>query len=120
MIQSEKKSTENFYIDNSIKLDEKNGVMANGFSRTEIMDMTTQGNHLTNFTLEMDYYEIIARPRMIKNINNLQFDKSQVERIIKEIFQCPICMTILIDPVNIKTCLHKFCKKCIEDYNRRV
>ena len=44
----------------------------------------------------------------------------KTERIIKEIFTCIICFDVFVDPMNIKNCMHKFCKKCIEDYNRKV
>lgn len=68
----------------------------------------------------MNYYELVARPRKIENVRVIKITKSQVDRIIEEIFRCVICKGILGEPVNIKTCLHKFCKKCIEEYNRKV
>mmetsp|Transcript_34745 Transcript_34745/g.34399 ORF Transcript_34745/g.34399 Transcript_34745/m.34399 type:complete len:116 (-) Transcript_34745:666-1013(-) len=35
-----------------------------------------------------------------------------------EIVKCPVCLEVMDDPVNVKTCLHKFCNKCIEKYIR--
>jgi len=38
---------------------------------------------------------------------------------IKKLITCPICLDIVKEPVNVKTCLHKFCSECIEKYNRQ-
>ena len=32
--------------------------------------------------------------------------------------QCPICQSLVNQPVIYKTCLHRFCSECIESYNR--
>jgi len=63
---------------------------------------------------------VIAAPRIIKDYNQTILSKDKIETAIKEVFKCSICLCILSDPVNIKNCLHKFCKKCIEDYNRKI
>ena len=47
------------------------------------------------------------------------FNEEQISSAIKDVFKCVICLSIYTDPVNIKNCLHKFCKKCIEDYTRK-
>ena len=51
---------------------------------------------------------------------NLEITNDKLETIIKEVFRCSICLSIFTDPTNIKNCLHKFCKKCIEEYNRKI
>ena len=30
-----------------------------------------------------------------------------------------MCSDVFTRPLNVKDCLHKFCAKCIEDYNRK-
>lgn len=67
----------------------------------------------------LSYYEVLAPPRIINDIEKIVFDKSQIEQLIKDVFRCSICLNIFEEPVNIKNCLHKFCKKCIEEYNRK-
>lgn len=67
----------------------------------------------------MSYYEVVAGPRIIKDISQLDLSNEQIQMCIKDVFKCSICLSIYTDPVNIKNCLHKFCKKCIEDYTRK-
>lgn len=61
-----------------------------------------------------------CKPREIKDVNKINIDIKKIDRIIKETLRCNICLQIFQEPVNIKNCLHKFCKKCIEEYNRRM
>lgn len=75
---------------------------------------------LNDLGIGLTCYESICAPRQIIDINKLKFSENQLERIVKEILRCSICYEIYQDPVNIKSCLHKFCKKCIEDYNRKI
>ncbi len=63
---------------------------------------------------------MIAAPRIIKDYSQITLSKEKIDTAIKEVFKCSICLCVLTDPVNIKNCLHKFCKKCIEDYNRKI
>lgn len=37
---------------------------------------------------------------------------------LKECLLCPVCTDIYKQPYNVKQCMHKFCCRCIEDYNR--
>lgn len=67
----------------------------------------------------LSYYEMIAASRQITDISKISLSSNQIECIIKDVFKCGICLSIFNDPVNIKSCLHKFCKRCIEDYNRK-
>lgn len=67
----------------------------------------------------LSYYEMVAASRQITDTSKISFSSVQIESIIKDIFKCGICLSIFNDPVNIKSCLHKFCKRCIEDYNRK-
>jgi len=53
-------------------------------------------------------------------VNIINFEIKKIDRIIKETLRCNICLQIFDEPVNMKNCLHKFCKKCIEQYNRRM
>jgi E3 ubiquitin-protein ligase RNF1/2 len=62
----------------------------------------------------------MCRAREVVDTEKISIDYKKIDRIIKEILRCNICLQIYHDPVNIKSCLHKFCKKCIEDYNRRM
>lgn len=67
----------------------------------------------------LSFYEVIAAPRNISDINQISVSKDQMEMIINETLRCNICLEIYSDPVNIKNCLHKFCRRCIEEYNRK-
>ena len=37
---------------------------------------------------------------------------------LKESLLCPICTDVYKNPFNVRQCLHKFCFRCIEDFNR--
>ena len=50
----------------------------------------------------------------------LEINSNLINKLIKEDLSCTICMQIYGSPVNIKNCLHKFCKQCIEKYTRTV
>ena len=68
----------------------------------------------------MSPYELICKPRQILDIDKLEFPIYKLPTIIRETLRCSICLEIFNDPVNIKNCLHKFCRRCIEDYNRKM
>ena len=72
-----------------------------------------------NYFAKITPFESICQPRIILNENEMEISKEKIDKIIKEILRCSICYEIFEDPVNIKNCLHKFCKKCIGDYNRK-
>jgi hypothetical protein len=59
-----------------------------------------------------------------RRISNEEEDSEEIDYEcflkIKEVLYCPICFEMMKDPLNVKMCLHKFCGKCIEDYNRIV
>lgn len=100
-----------FQIDLNIQKTENGIIECNNFNRNYIINSTSIG---------LSCYEVICAPRKIINESELSFSPNQIERVVKEILRCAICYEIYYDPVNIKTCLHKFCKKCIEDYNRKM
>lgn len=56
----------------------------------------------------------------MNSLDDIKFSNEQIERLIREVFRCSICLNIYEDPVNIRNCLHKFCRKCIEEYQRRI
>ena len=82
-------------------------------------------NNVNYNTIQKNYFafitpfESICQPRIILNENEMEISNEKIDKIIKEILRCSICYEIFEDPVNIKNCLHKFCKKCIGDYNRK-
>ena len=67
-----------------------------------------------------NYWEIAASARKIIDPLKIEIDSNKIERIVKEILSCVICLQIYDTPTNIKKCLHKFCKKCAEDYHRQI
>lgn len=96
-------------------------LLVNGYSRASIINSNLLGNDIIIFSfLGLSSYEVLAPPRIIKHPEKLFFSQQQLERLVKEVFRCSICLNILLEPVNIKTCLHKFCKKCIEEYHRKI
>ena len=105
-------SSENFQSVFNIQKDPKTSLIkANNFTYNEILNFSSIG---------LTAYESICNPRIIINENNVKFTKYQIERVINEMLRCSICYDIFHDPVNLKKCLHKFCKKCIGDYNRKI
>ena len=86
-------------------------IKVNGKSYTDIQN---------GLSIGLTCFESICLPREIINEKELNFSENQIEKIIKEILRCSICYEIFEKPVNIKNCLHKFCKKCIENYNRKI
>ena len=75
---------------------------------------------LKNSANELNFFEKICKPRIIKNEDEVEISDEKVEKIIKEILRCRICLDIYDEPVNNKDCLHQFCKKCIEEYIRKI
>ena len=87
---------------------DKNGIIkANEKFRQEINKDMSYG---------LSPYESVCAPRKIENFENIEFTKTQIDRVIKEVLRCNICYEIFQNPVCIKGCLHKFCKQCISDY----
>lgn len=56
---------------------------------------------------------------MILNVDKIKIDNSKIDRIINEILKCTICQDIYKKPVNLKNCLHKFCKVCSDEASRQ-
>ena len=99
-------SSENLFKVELLEKKNDNGQMeVNGMNRNSI---------LNGLSIGLSCYETVCKPREITNIEGINISPSQIERITKEILTCSICFGIYQDPVNIKSCLHKFCKKCIE------
>ena len=93
------------------KIEKDNGIIkVNNVSYNEIQN---------NYFAKITPFESICQPRIILNENEMEISNEKIDKIIKEILRCSICYEIFEDPVNIKNCLHKFCKKCIGDYNRK-
>ena len=90
---------------------ENGNMRANGYNYTNIQN---------GLSIGLTCFESICLPREIINEDKLNFTDNQISKIIKEILRCSICYEIFNEPVNIKNCLHKFCKKCIGDYNRKI
>lgn len=74
-------------------------------------------NFLANF-LDLNYYQMCCAPRELENEENSEEISMDMFNKIKEVLYCTICGDIMKDPLNVKMCLHKYCAKCIEDYNR--
>ena len=105
-------SSENFQCVFNIQKDPKTSLIkANNFTYNDILNFSSIG---------LTAYESICNPRIIVDENNVKFTQFQIERVINEMLRCSICYDIFHDPVNLKKCLHKFCKKCIGDYNRKI
>ena len=105
-------SSENlFKVELTAKKNDNGQMEVNGMNKNSI---------LNGLSIGLSCYETVCKPREITSIEGIDISPSQIERITKEILTCSICYEIYQDPVNIKSCLHKFCKKCIEDYNRKI
>ena len=113
----DKKHFSNFKVDIEISKLEGNKLIVNSVESNDILKTNRQGN-LDFYFLEFNYYDYVAKPRIILDNTKLSFNFEQIQRVIKEIFTCPFCLDIFNEPVNNKNCLHKFCKKCIGDYIR--
>jgi hypothetical protein len=87
------------------------GLCVNNKNRKDIMD--------ESLDYHLFYYEVVCGQRKIKNINKIQIGLDKIDQIVNEIFTCSFCMNIFQDAVNLKNCLHKFCKKCAQDYFRQ-
>ena len=74
---------------------------------------------INDYFAKMSPFESVCLPRTIINENEIEITSKKIDKIINEIFRCRICYEILYEPVTFKSCLHIFCKKCIEDYNRK-
>lgn len=88
-------------------------------ARALLIVMYMVWNILILFNLGLSFYEVIAAPRMISDINQVSISRDQLDMVINETLRCNICLEIYTEPVNIKNCLHKFCRRCIEEYNRK-
>lgn len=96
----------------NINVCDKTGVSINGLNKKSIINSNLLG---------LNYYEVVASKRSVDtDFSKIEISKNQILRIFKDVFRCSICLSIFNEPVNIKNCLHKFCKKCIEDYNRKI
>ena len=107
------------------KEDNKNNYYSELKLDKDIYNMTTANNYNKNYIYNLintglSSYECVCGPRKIRDESKINFSENQINHIIKEILRCPICYEIFNDPVNLKNCLHLFCKKCIEDYNRKI
>jgi formylmethanofuran dehydrogenase subunit E len=109
---------DNFNVTLDIRKNSQDEIEVNGFNRRTLINNNLLGKHYLNIGLSL--YELACQPREVKEYEKVSLDIRKIDKIIKETLRCNICLQIFHDPVNIKTCLHKFCKKCIEDYNRRM
>jgi hypothetical protein len=112
---------DNFNVNLDIRKNNQDEVEVNGFTRRTLLNNNFLGNKLIIFIIiGLSFYELACQPREIIDTEKMQVEPKKIEQIIKEILRCNICLQIYSDPMNIKNCLHKFCKRCIEDYNRKV
>ena len=100
-----------FEVDFSSRINEKNLLEVNGYTRQAIMEETKNS---------LSCYEVVCSPRRIKDEDKVVITEDKINRILREVLRCNICYQIYDNPVNIKSCVHTFCKTCIEDYNRRI
>ena len=64
------------------------------------------------------HFDKTLTPRFLTEEDKEGFvPESTLEKII-DWMRCPVCMDIMMKPVNVKNCLHKFCHSCLERYNR--
>ncbi len=110
---------DNFNVSLKISKNSDDGIEVNDYTQRALLNNNFFGNCLI-IKLGLSFYELACQPREIIDTEKVSIDNKKIERVIKDILRCNICLQIYEDPVNIKSCLHKFCKKCIEDYNRRV
>ena len=109
---------ENINVELEKKINIKEEREVNNQTRRNLINNNLIGN--TIIYSGLTFYELCCKPREIKDVNLINFDFKKIDRIIKETLRCNICLQIYHEPVNMKNCLHKFCKKCIEEYNRRM
>lgn len=112
----------NCYVEMEISKDKKGDVLVNGMNRSFLMGVANSKSYIYEISkflgFGLSYYESVCQPRKIKDISKIQIGEDKIYKIIGEIFTCTFCMSVFNDPVNLKNCLHKFCKKCIQEYNR--
>ena len=60
-----------------------------------------------------------------EDLKKFKFDTTESQVItatyfdeLKEGLLCSVCADVYMNPLNVRSCLHKFCSNCIEDYNR--
>ena len=75
---------------------------------------------MRDMSIGLTAYETICSPREISDESKISFSKDQINRVIEEVLRCNICYNLFQNPVNVKGCLHKFCKSCIMDYYFKV
>ena len=75
---------------------------------------------MRDMSIGLTAYETICSPREISDESKISFTKDQINRVIEEVLRCNICYNLFQNPVNVKGCLHKFCKSCIMDYYFKV
>lgn len=110
---------ENFHVQLEKKINENNEIEVNNQTRKNLINNNLIGKN-SFYIPGLTFYELCCKPREIKDVNKITIDIKKIDRIIKETLRCNICLQIYHEPVNMKNCLHKFCKKCIEEYNRRM
>ncbi len=112
---------ENFHVQLEKKINEEGEIEVNNQTRRSLINNNLIGkeNNFKDF-LGLTFYELCCKPQEIKDVNKIIIDMKKIDRILKETLRCNICLQIYHEPVNMKNCLHKFCKKCIEEYNRRM
>ena len=95
-----------YSCDFTVSKNDQGKVLFNSYQKKEILNPLLRGLHL---------YARLHRPRLKMDGEEA---KEQRKGITKEAFEafleiikCPVCLEVMDDPVNVKTCLHKFCYK---------
>jgi hypothetical protein len=94
-----------------VSKNEAGSILYNGFPKAEILNPRMKGLNL---------YVRVSKPRF--KLDQKDNERKGITRdafdAFLELVKCPICLEVMQDPMNVKTCLHKFCGKCIERYIR--
>ena len=95
-----------------IEIKVKDGkILANNFSSFNMKNFYKQYIETSHSDeIAMDYYSIVAGPRIINNLSKLKIEN--YSEIIEQL-RCIICSDVYNETLSSKDCIHRFCKNCI-------
>lgn len=97
----------NYIVEERIEINEANKqIKYNGYSRSDI---------LSHKLKETNCYDYVAGVQRVVDISQIHISREKVDKIIKEFFICQICHEVYTNIVQLKSCLHSYCKKCFDD-----